>query len=241
MKLLGLPLPSLEKIKDIVLVLGFGWAIYTFIWKEHLSYEFMPPRLQISTSAQMVRRGYPYNLVKLSFKAVNTGSQSLNLLSDLWSVYEVNHKVLPSIDDDKVFDKRIRWFLKNGADEEKIERASSTQYGRALAVGSLGWRTLQPSESQTVSTLVTLPSSSRDIYLSIRTPYSKHLDRNSDTWIDWEYAGPDKPIQPKVCIPRANSFSHDGWLCFLEGSKEYNHLIDQNGIRLAHDEQSFAI
>lgn len=167
MKLFGVPLLSLEKLKNIVLVLGFGWAIYTFIWKEHLSYELMPPKLQISTSAQMVRRGTPYNLVKLSFKAVNTGSQSVNLLSDLWSLYEVNHKVLLSVDDDKGFDNRIRVFLMDGADDDKIERASATQYGRVLAVGSLGWRTLQPSESQTVSTLVTLPSSSREIYLSI--------------------------------------------------------------------------
>lgn len=241
MKLLGVSLPSLAKLKDIALVLGFGWAIYTFIWREHLLNEFQPPKLQISMSTQMVRRGYPFNLAKLSFRAINTGSSPVNLMSDLWSVYEINHEIPATSINDKGFDKRIIWFLQNGADEDKIERASTTLYGRVLAVGSLGWHSLQPGESQTVSTLVTLPSSNKDIYLAIRIPYSKHLDRESDTWIDWKYSGSSQPIQAKICIPKDNSQSKDKWQCFLEGSKTYNRLAERHGIRLAHDEQSFAL
>ena len=241
MRLLGVSLPSLTKLKDVVLVLGFGWAVYTFIWKEHLSREFLPPRLQISTSAQMVRRGDPYHLVKLSFKAVNTGERSVNLLSDLWFVYQIDHTIPSPATNDQSFDQSIRSFLQNGADDDKIERASTTRYGPVLAVGSLGWHSLQPGESQTLSTLVTLPSSSRDIDLAIRTPYSKVLNRNSDLWIDWQYAGFHKPIQAKVCIPADKPSAHEKWQCFLEGSGEYRRIIDQNGIRFAHEEQAFAI
>lgn len=241
MKLAHISIPSISKVKDITLALGLGWAVYTFIWKEHLSNEFMPPKLQISTTAQMVRQGNRYNLVKLSFKAINTGSQAVNLLSDLWSVYEVDHHILATSDNDKAFDDRVKWFLKKGADDDKIERASTTRYGRVLAVGSLGWHSLQPGESQTVSTLVTLPSASRDIYLAIRTPYAKHLDRNSNTWIDWEHTASRRPIKAKICIPAEKSPPNNDWQCFPEGTNQYNHLTERHGIRLAHDEQSFAI
>jgi len=227
-----------EYVQPIVLILTFLWAIYTFAWKENISGLYSPPKLKVDASLQLIKRTQNYQLVRINFSARNIGDQTLNLLTDLWKITEINHQIIDRDEMGQEFDTRFSYFLKLGSEGENIERVRTTSNGKILAAGSLGWHSLKSAESQKLTDVIALPLTSKEISLSIMIPYAKNLSRASETWINWTYNKKTYATTTEICTSNklgGNSRRH----CALEGSKDYKRLVDNNEIRFAFDEYAY--
>jgi len=229
-----------EHIQPIVLILTLLWAIYTFVWKENISGQYAPPKLKIDASLQLIKRTQDFQLVRINFSARNIGEQTLNIMNDLWKVIEINHKVTETDQGLQNFDVRLSDFVALGPDAGNIERVRKTTNGKILAVGSLGWHSLKSTESQKLSVIVALPLTCKEIALTIVAPYSKNLNRNSQTWITWTYNKKTHGTSTEICTSKG--ISHNTRLnCTPAGSTNYKHLLEQNDIRFAYDESAYVL
>lgn len=233
-------IPSKDIVQPVVLVLTLAWAIYTFAWKEYISGQYAPPKLKIETSLQLIKRTKDYQLARVQFTARNSGDQALYLMSDLWKIAELDHKIIPEDKRSQEFDARLSRFLKSGSDADWVERIRKVSNGVVLAAGSLGWNSLYPSESQRLSQVIALPPTSREIVLTIIVPYSKNLNRDSNTWINWKYDKKAYTFATEICIPSRKGVANQ-WQCEAAGSKEYQRQIKENSIRFAYDESAYLL
>jgi len=222
------------------LILTLLWAIYTFSWKEYISGRYSPPKLRIETSLQLIKKTKDYQLIRINFSARNVGDQTLNILTDLWKITAINHKVISRDQGEQKFDARLSHFLKSGSDAENIERVRTTSNGEVLAAGSLGWHSLKSAESQKLTDVIALPPTSKEISLSIIVPYAKSLNRESDVWINWTYNKKSHLTATEVCVPDKEG-SKNRWRCVPSGSKDYERLLEQNEIRFAYDESAYVL
>jgi hypothetical protein len=230
--------PRKEHVQPIVLILTLLWAIYTFVWKENISGQYAPPKLKINASLQLIKRTQDYQLARIGFSAHNIGDQTINILTDLWIITEINHKIVTSDQAAPDFDTRFKDFLSSGSDAENIERVRTTYNGNILAAGSLGWHSLKSGESQKLTDVIALPLTSREISLSIIAPYAKDLNRDSSTWINWTYNKKTHTTATEICTSN-NLNSNTRWHCVPEGSKDYERLLKHNEIRFAYDESAY--
>jgi hypothetical protein len=227
-----------EHIQPIVLILTLLWAIYTFIWKENISGKYAPPKLKIDASLQLIKRTQDYQLARINFSAHNIGDQTINILTDLWKITEINHKIITRDQAVQDFDARFADFLSLGSDAENIERVRTTYNGNILAAGSLGWNSLKSGESQKLTDVIALPLTSKEISLSIIVPYAKNLNRDSATWINWTYNKTKHVTAIEICTSNKLN-SNTRWHCVPQGSGDYKRLLTDNEIRFAYDESAY--
>ena len=238
---------SSNSIQPIVLLLTFLWAIYTFVWKEHLAPNLQEPKLEISSAIEKTG-GTSSTLVRLSIKAKNTGTRPINLLADNWALSKLV-RTKPGTETE--FLNRLDSFLAEGNDNASIERSSVIRAGAILATGSLEWGLLKPGESSSFSKLIKLPKGTKEIYLSITIPFSPRIQSPSPEpettrklSLRWKYDRVDQLIKPFVCPssqtePRsANKTSPS---CFGHHSKNFALWRKENHIYVASNYESFAV
>ena len=227
------------------MLLTFLWAIYTFVWKEHLAPNLQEPKLEITSTIE--KAGGPGSgLVRLAIKAKNTGTRSISLLEDNWALFKLARSKPGT---EKEFLNRLDSFLEEGNENASIERSSIIKAGAILATGSLDWGSLKPGESTSFSKLIKLPQGTNEAYLSITIPFSPQsqsqkpdLETTRKLSLRWKYDRTDGLIKPFVCTPsQINTTSTPKPRCYDHNSNDFALWQKENNIYVAKNYESFAV
>jgi len=231
--------PSSESVKTLLLLLTFVWAIYTFVWKEHVAPSFQEPKIEINSAIETVGDA-DLGLIRLAIKIKNTSLSSLELLQDNWAVYKLV-RLKPGTD--KQFLKRLGTFLEEGSTSGSIERSSIVKSGALLAAGSLDLGSLKSGESTSFSKLIKLPPATKEIYLNITIPFSpKTKPTDTDLVLQWEYDRDDGLIKPLVCKPALGTTTQAAKrTCYSHYSQPFRQWHQQNKIYATKVNESFAV
>lgn len=232
-------MPSPDHVKAAVATLALVWGFYTFAWKEYISPQYAPHKLKIEATLVPIGRTSDFQFARINILAKNVGDQTLNMLYDQWTIRELDQKSIANDQRYQNLEESYSKFLQTGDDSGVIERVRKTSSGKILAAGSLGWNALKSSESQRLSEVIALPLSSKEISLSVTVPYAKDLNKDSNTWINWSYNKKTNSTIAEICT--ADKTNRTRWHCVPEGAKDYKRLLEDSGIRFAHDESAYLL
>ena len=231
--------PSSESVKTFLLLLTFVWAIYTFVWKEHVVPSFQEPKIEVDSAIETVGAA-DSGLIRLAIKIKNTSLSSVELLQDNWAIYKLV-RLQPGTD--KQFLARLGSFLEEGSTSGSIERSSIVKPGAILAAGSLDLGSLKSGESTSFSKLIKLPPGTKEIYLNITIPFSpKARPKETDLVLQWEYDRNDGMIKPLVCKPGLGDTTQTvKRRCYGYSSQPFRQWQKQSNIYSAKVNESFAV
>ena len=231
--------PSSESVKTFLLLLTFVWAIYTFVWKEHVVPSFQEPKIEVDSAIETVGAA-DSGLIRLAIKIKNTSLSSVELLQDNWSLYKLV-RLEPGTE--KQFLKRLGAFLEEGSTSGSIERSSIVRPGAILAAGSLDLGSLKSGESTSFSKLIKLPPGTKEIYLNITIPFSPNArPKETDLVLQWEYDRNDGMIRPLVCKPGLGDTTQTvKRRCYGYSSQPFRQWQKQSNIYSAKVNESFAV
>ena len=231
--------PSSESVKTFLLLLTFVWAIYTFVWKEHVVPSFQEPKIEVDSAIETVGAA-DSGLIRLAIKIKNTSLSSVELLQDNWSLYKLV-RLEPGTE--KQFLKRLGAFLEEGSTSGSIERSSIVRPGAILAAGSLDLGSLKSGESTSFSKLIKLPPGTKEIYLNFTIPFSpKARSTETDLVLQWEYDRNDGMIKPLVCKPGLGVATQPAKRrCYGHFSQPFRQWQKQNNIYSSKVNESFAV
>ena len=231
--------PSSEFVKTLLVLLTLIWAIYTFLWKEHVAPSLQEPKLEIN-SAIDAAGGEDSGLIRLAIKIKNSSPYPVHLLEDNWALYNLV-RLKPGTD--KQFLKRLDAFLEDGNSSGSIERSSIIKPGAILAAGSLDLGSLKSGETTSFSKLIKLPPRTKEIYLSITIPFSsKTKTANLDPVLLWEYDRADGMIKPLVCKSDLGAITNAAKrTCYSHFSQQFRQWQKDNAIHSAKENESFAV
>ena len=231
--------PSSESVKTFLLLLTFVWAIYTFVWKEHVVPSFQEPKIEVDSAIETVGAA-DSGLIRLAIKIKNTSLSSVELLQDNWALYKLV-RLEPGTE--KQFLKRLGAFLEEGSTSGSIERSSIVRPGAILAAGSLDLGSLKSGESTSFSKLIKLPPGTKEIYLNITIPFSPNArPKETDLVLQWEYDRNDGMIKPLVCKPGLGDTTQTvKRRCYGYSSQPFRQWQKQSNIYSAKVNESFAV
>jgi hypothetical protein len=231
--------PSSESVKTFLLLLTFVWAIYTFVWKEHVVPSFQEPKIEVDSAIETVGAA-DSGLIRLAIKIKNTSLSSVELLQDNWAIYKLV-RLQPGTD--KQFLARLGSFLEEGSTSGSIERSSIVKPGAILAAGSLDLGSLKSGESTSFSKLIKLPPGTKEIYLNITIPFSpKARPKETDLVLQWDYDRNDGMIKPRVCKPGLGDTTQTvKRRCYGYSSQPFRQWQKQSNIYSAKVNESFAV
>ena len=231
--------PSSESVKTFLLLLTFVWAIYTFVWKEHVVPSFQEPKIEVDSAIETVGAA-DSGLIRLAIKIKNTSLSSVELLQDNWALYKL---VRLKSGTEKQFLKRLGAFLEEGSTSGSIERSSIVRPGAILAAGSLDLGSLKSGESTSFSKLIKLPPGTKEIYLNITIPFSPNArPKETDLVLQWEYDRNDGMIKPLVCKPGLGDTTQTvKRRCYGYSSQPFRQWQKQSNIYSAKVNESFAV
>jgi hypothetical protein len=224
----------------MLLLLTFFWAVYTFVWKEHVAPSLQKPKVEIDSAIDTLGATNS-GLIRLVIKVKNTGNITIYPLQDNWAIYNLV-RVKPGTE--KEFLKRLDTFLEKGNGNGSMERASIIKPGAILATGSLPRNDyLNPGESARLSKLVKLPAGTKEIYFRINLPYSSKLKSDElDLVLRWTYNRSDGFIWPIVCKAETeNAIPVVKRTCYGSDSQEILDWQKNNKIESIVENESYAV
>lgn len=133
--LVKFPKFSAQAIQLTIVVLGFGWGVYTFVWQQYIAKLLEPPRVEIAPQIDdvgLVKDGL--NLIRLDFKVVNPNLRVVYVNNSRWALYALRRRT------DGVqqsFGDRLKTFNRDPDSRKHVELTSIVSRGQLLAVGTL--------------------------------------------------------------------------------------------------------
>lgn len=157
---------SREPLQVLLVVMTFGWGVYTFVWREYLFPLLQPPRLELDSQITEVGADGS-GLVKLSFVLSNPGVRTVYIHNARWFLYELGRQ---NPGPDRDFNVRVGEVVRVADDH--VELSSRLIRGRLIAAGSLFDGSSFPAGlSRDVSDLIKLPPESKELSLVVYIPH----------------------------------------------------------------------
>lgn len=176
------PKISPQAIQLTILVLGFGWGVYTFVWQQYISKLLEQPRVEITPGIENVG-SIEDGLIRLDFKILNPNLRDVYVGNSRWALYALRRR---SDGVQQSFRERLKSFNRVSGRKEHVEWASIATRGQLLAVGSLFAHASLPSGfSRKESVLVKIPKNVRELNVAILFP---HSFRQSLARSEWQYS-----------------------------------------------------
>lgn len=193
--LMRFPKISSQAIQPTILVLGFGWGVYTFVWQQYISKLLEQPRVEITPEIEDVGSTED-GLIHLDFKVLNPNLRDVYVGDSRWALYALRRR---SDSVQESFDDRLKSFNRVPDSKQHVEWASIASRGQLLAVGTLFAHASLPSGfSRKESVLVKIPQNVRELNLVILFP---HSFRKSLSRLGWTYRlNENGELTPRYCI-----------------------------------------
>ena len=177
---------SAQVIQLTILVLGFGWGVYTFVWQQYISKLLEQPRVEIAPGIEDVG-SIEDGLIRLDFKILNPNLRDVYVGNSRWALYALRRR---SDGVQQSFRERLKNFNRVSGHKQHVEWASIATRGQLLAVGPLFAHASLPSGfSRKESVLVKIPENVRELNVAILFP---HSFRQSLALSEWTYSLNDK-------------------------------------------------
>ena len=167
---------SRESLQVLLVVMTFGWGVYTFVWREYLFPLLQPPRLELDSQITEVGPDGSH-LVKLSFNLSNPGVRTVYIRNARWFLYELGRQ---NPGPDRDFNVRIGEVVRAAGDHVEVVRAAGDHVelssklirGRLIAAGPLFDGSSFPAGlSRDISALIKLPPKSQELSLLVYIPH----------------------------------------------------------------------
>lgn len=160
---------SRESFQILLVVMGFGWGVYTFVWSEYIFSRLQPPRLELDSGITEVGNDGS-DLASLAFKLSNPGVRSVYAYNARWFLYDLGRQNPGSELD---FASRVRGVVRDAGPH--VELSSRLVRRRLIAAGSLFDSSVFPAGmSHDISFLITLPSQASELNLVVFLPHGFH-------------------------------------------------------------------
>ncbi len=157
---------SRESLQVLLVVMTFGWGVYTFVWREYLFPLLQPPRLELDSQITEVGPDGS-DLVKLSFELSNPGVRTVYIHNARWFLYQLGRQ---NPGPDRDFNVRVGEVVRAAGDH--VELSSRLIRGRLIAAGPLFDGSSFPAGlSRDVSALIKLPPKSKELSLVVYIPH----------------------------------------------------------------------
>lgn len=173
------PRISSQAIQPTILVLGFSWGVYTFVWQQYISKLLERPRVEITPRIEDVS-SIKNRLIRLDFKILNPNLRDVYVGDSRWALYAIRRR---SDGVQQSFGERLKNFNRVSSPKHHVEWASIATRGQLLAVGPLFAHASLPSGfSRNESVLVKIPENVRELNLAILFPHSFRQSLARSKW-----------------------------------------------------------
>lgn len=174
------PKISAQAIKLTILVLGFSWGVYTFVWQQYISKLLEQPRVEIVPGIEDVG-SIKDGLIRLDFKILNPNLRDVYVGDSRWALYALRRR---SDGVQQSFGERLKNFNRVSSTKQHVEWASIATRGQLLAVGPLLTHASLPSGySRKESVLVKIPENVRELNVAILFPHSFRQSLARSKWM----------------------------------------------------------
>lgn len=226
---------SRESLQVLLVVMTFGWGVYTFVWREYLFPLLQPPRMELDSQISEVGPDGS-GLIKLSFVLSNPGVRTVYIQNARWFLYELGRQN-PGPDAD--FGARVGEVVREAGSH--VELSSRLIRGRLIAAGSLFDGSSFPAGlSRDVSALIKLPPNSKELSLVVYIPHGfKDSRLHSGSSVVYRDA-PGQGWAPFLC-PASSGGDLPVASCISSRSPAFSAAAEDQGVSLLDVDQHFPV